>query len=102
MNKILSIKEFRELGLLQEVNRKFFHPLGLALAVELNYDGTESLKEIIDSRDDPEGFIFGDLTTERHVKYSENVQKMFKDKEQYRKNKFGFHVQPIGTKIEKE
>jgi len=26
-----NIKEFREMGLLAEVNRVFFHPLGLAL-----------------------------------------------------------------------
>jgi hypothetical protein len=33
LNKRMCIKEFRELGLLHEVNRLFFHPLGLALAL---------------------------------------------------------------------
>lgn len=31
--KRIDIKEFRELGFLQEANRQFFHPLGLALEV---------------------------------------------------------------------
>lgn len=31
--KRIDIKEFRAIGFLQEVNRQFFHPLGLALEV---------------------------------------------------------------------
>lgn len=42
-------------GYLQEVNRGFFHPLGLALAV--NEKGELS---VLDMRDDSEGFIFDD------------------------------------------
>jgi hypothetical protein len=55
----LDIAEFRELGFLQEANRLFFHPLGLALEVVVNDDGTEKLGGIWDYRDDPEGIIFG-------------------------------------------
>lgn len=61
----LDIHEFRQLGLLQEVNRRFFHPIGLALAVNSNKDGEpriiDSLAYIIDSRDDPEGFCFAGI-----------------------------------------
>lgn len=58
--KRIDIKEFREKGFLQEVNRQFFHPLGLALEVVINdEDGTESLGGIWDYRDDPEGVFFG-------------------------------------------
>lgn len=56
--KRMDIKEFREIGFLQEVNRCFLHPLGLALEVFQNEDGTESLGGIWDYRDDPEGMIF--------------------------------------------
>jgi hypothetical protein len=42
MNRI-SIKEFGEAGYLQEVNRKFFHPLGLALEIVVDDDGSERL-----------------------------------------------------------
>jgi len=57
--KRINIKEFREKGFLQEANRLFFHPLGLALEVEINDDGTEKLGGIWDYRDDPEGITFG-------------------------------------------
>ena len=57
--KRLSIKEFQDAGYLQEVNRLFFHPLGLALAIERDNETQEvRLSHIIDSRDDPEGFVF--------------------------------------------
>lgn len=55
----MPIKEFRETGFLQEVNRLFFHPRGLALEVMVEEDGTERLGGIWDYRDDPEGIVFG-------------------------------------------
>jgi hypothetical protein len=56
--KMMDIKEFREMGLLAEVNRTFFHPLGLALEITVEDDGTERLTGIWDSRDDLEGFLY--------------------------------------------
>lgn len=57
----LDLDEFRDLGFLQEVNRQFFHPLGLALEVETNSDGrVVGLGGIWDYRDDPEGIVYGD------------------------------------------
>lgn len=82
--KRIDISEFRELGFLQEANRQFFHPLGLALEVvqeeceRCGGDGiekypprdactecggvgfTERLGGIWDYRDDPEGMTFGE------------------------------------------
>lgn len=81
--KYISITEFRERGFLQEANRLFFHPLGLALEVVTerckfcdppgridggknhceHCDGvghTERLGGIWDYRDDPEGMTFGE------------------------------------------
>lgn len=58
-HKKMSTKEFRELGYLQELNRQFLHPLGLALEVVIDKDGSERFGEVWDSRDDPEGFIYG-------------------------------------------
>ena len=58
--KRIDIKEFREKGFLQEANRLFFHPLGLALEVIINEeDGSETLGGVWDYRDDPEGMFFG-------------------------------------------
>ena len=52
--KYISVKEFRELGLLQEINRQLLHPIGLALEGHLDTD----LFRIQDHRDDLEGVIY--------------------------------------------
>ena len=56
--KYIPIKEFRELGFLQEANRLFFHPHGLALEVVVAPDGGMSLGGVWDYREDPEGIVF--------------------------------------------
>jgi len=68
--KFIDIKEFRAKGFLQEANRLFFHPLGLALAVNIHEDGTETLDGIWDYRDDPEGMFFGqEMIREDRIKH---------------------------------
>lgn len=61
--QIIDPEEFRNEGFLQEVNRQFFHPLGLAMAVFTDYgldeDGCMAV-QIYDERDDPEGWFFGE------------------------------------------
>ena len=54
--KYLDAKTLREDGYLQEVNRMFFHPLGLAAEVNLE---TGEIK-IQDHRNDPEGVIYSE------------------------------------------
>jgi hypothetical protein len=63
--KRIDIAEFREKGYLQEVNRRFLHPLGLALEVVVQEDGSESLGGVWDYRDDPEGMYFDTIDSER-------------------------------------
>jgi len=60
MDRVMDLTEFREKGYLQEVNRRFFHPLGLALCIS-RPSGTEhpSVINIADSREDPEGVEYG-------------------------------------------
>ena len=41
--KFIDIKEFRELGFLQEINRQFLHPLGMALSVAVDTETGEEL-----------------------------------------------------------
>jgi hypothetical protein len=48
----LDVKEFRELGLLKEINRKFLRPRGLVLEVVYRTDGTEHFGTIWDFRDE--------------------------------------------------
>ena len=56
--KRIDIAEFREFGYLQELNRGFLHPHGLALEVIVDDDGTERLGGVWDYRDDAEGIRY--------------------------------------------
>ena len=86
----IDIKEFRELGLLQEVNRQFFHPLGLALEVVVDEDGGERLGGVWDSRDDPEGFTFDEVDQEKATR----VVQWQVAASRRRRERLGFVVQP--------
>jgi hypothetical protein len=60
MTKEMDLNKFLNDGYLQEVNRQFFHPLGLALAVEVNEEtGKVTGIPCIWEDDDPEGYQFG-------------------------------------------
>lgn len=59
MAEYMDLTEFVDDGFLQEANRQFFHPLGLALTVMREDDGTvSSIIGVQDARDDEEGFLF--------------------------------------------
>ena len=90
----MDLKEFIEKGYLQEANRRFFHPLGLALAVNKKEDGSYEFDSVWDSRDDPEGFVFGDFTDEDFEK-AEQVFREWDEKAKERQRVFGFTVQPL-------
>lgn len=74
--KQMDIDEFVEFGYLQEVNRRFFHPLGLALEAHKprHYDivtkkrladGEMEICGVCDQRSDPEGIIFDEVDPEK-------------------------------------
>lgn len=91
--KYMDIKEFREEGYLQELNRNFLHPLGLAIEVVILADGTERFGQVWDSRDDPEGIIFGAGVIEQAK--VDNVHKQMVEKTMQRLKGIGFVVQPV-------
>jgi hypothetical protein len=91
--KRIDITDFREQGFLQEVNRQFLHPLGLALEVVVEADGTERLGGVQDYRDDPEGCIFGDGVMDPQK--AENVDKLRAEKQPTRLESLGYVVQPL-------
>jgi len=63
--KYADISELRDLGVIQEINRQFLHPLGLALEVEIDdQTGEVHLGGVWDSRDDPEGIAYGTVAQE--------------------------------------
>jgi len=57
----LTVAEFRDAGFLQEANRLFFHPRGLALEVseQTDEDVVFFTGAVWDYRDDPEGVVYG-------------------------------------------
>lgn len=122
--KTINIKEFHDLGFLQEANRQFFHPLGLALEIVIDYpkDTTKEelekypkaidhpnaiykLNAVWDYREDPEGNIY-DLKNsnperiELFRKRAKYVHNLRKSKEKVRQKLFGFEfsIEPIPEK----
>lgn len=91
--KYMDIKEFRETGYLQELNRRFLHPLGLAMEVVIEDDGTERIGGIWDYRDDPEGILFGEDTIDR-VKAG-MIDQIIKQRVEPRQTRLGYWVQPV-------
>lgn len=98
--KRIDIKEFREKGYLQELNRNFLHPLGLALEVVIDTEGNEKLGGIWDYREDEEGIYYNlkESNEERIEKFLKNKEFVDSEKEKRynkRKDKLGFDIEPI-------
>lgn len=89
----MPVSVFRALGYLQEVNRLFLHPRGLALEVVIKEDGTEAFGGIWDYRDDPEGIIFVGAPPSAHQ--ARIVEAEYRRHAEYRSAMFGSPVQPI-------
>lgn len=87
----MDIREFRELGFLQEANRLFFHPRGLALEIVGEEDGTERLGGIWDYRDDPEGIVF---TESPDAEKAERVAEEYRRHAAARTELFGLNSGP--------
>lgn len=65
----MSVEEFQRLGYLLEVNRRFLHPLGLALEIGIDMQTNEvALVGIWDNRADPEGITYDELDAEDMAK----------------------------------
>jgi len=94
----MGINEFVQEGILQEVNRRLLHPMGLALEVTVESDGSMSLSGIWDYRDNPEGIIYNwtsDDDSERREAKAKNVERMLMEKEVFRQEQFGWTLQPL-------
>ena len=84
--KYLDPETFRNEGYLQEANRLFFHPLGLALEVN-----TETgVIKVWDYRDDPEGIRFEELDRRK----SDRVRFLAEERAEARREALGYWVQP--------
>lgn len=88
-------EEFRQLGILQEVNRQFFHPIGLALAVGIDDSGKAvAIAGVLDNRGDPEGFIydFGD-GEEEALRKAKRFAAMQQEAHERRRERLGYVIQ---------
>lgn len=92
--KYINPRELRDTGILQEVNRVFFHPLGLALTIHLDDIGGDCVVGVQDAREDPEGFNFSDDDPPEQAKM-ESVQKLLESKIDARLKTLGYVVQPV-------
>jgi hypothetical protein len=91
--KHMDIAEFRSKGYLQELNRRFLHPLGLALEVVIEEDGSERLGGIWDYRDDPEGIWYaGEADAEK----AERITGLLAERAPAREDALGFFIEPVG------
>ena len=96
----INIEEFRTKGYLQELNRQFLHPLGLALEISIDENGEETLGNIWDYRDDLEGIYYGlsDSSKTRIDTFktkSEFIENELALRNKYRQNVLGFDIEPI-------
>ena len=94
--KRIDIREFREVGYLQEVNRRFLHPLGLALEVVVEDDGTERLGGVWDYRDDIEGIHFAGECADLDEK-AKRVRALEEKRIPARVEALGYFVQPYSA-----
>lgn len=74
----MNLTDFVQYGFLQELNRQFLHPLGMALEVIMEDDGynVKSLGKIWDYRQDPEGIFFADAALSKDkIQYVNSLKK---------------------------
>lgn len=97
----MSVKEFREKGYLQELNRLFLHPLGLALEIIIDQsNGHEKFGQIWDYQNDPEGLTYGagfvsDRAAHKKAMY---VSAQRKARAKSREKALGFVIQQFDLK----
>lgn len=90
----MAISEFVDEGYLQEVNRRFFHPLGLALEVIVNDSGKPiALGGVWDYRNDPEGLLFDEKMIDPHK--ARRVELIETTRRSGRFSRVGFWIQPV-------
>lgn len=89
----MDLREFRDEGYLQEVNRQFFHPLGLRLGIaQSGTNGDSGQLWLGDDRDDPEGVRFEGVDL---APKAENVERLKAARLGPRVDALGYWVQPV-------
>lgn len=87
----MTVQEFRDKGFLQELNRRFLHPAGMALSVIVDDETGEvsGFGPIWDYRDDPVGLTCPEFSRSRTLEY----QRLVTEKAAAREQKIGRVIQ---------
>jgi len=91
----MDIKEFVDNGLLQELNRTFLHPLGLALEVGQRPDGVWDLVGVVDERANTGGLIYTGQVREDAFRKANKATLLREFKSVSRKDKYSYDIQPL-------
>jgi hypothetical protein len=94
----MELKEFLDKGLLLELNRLFLHPLGLAIAFNIDKEtGDITFGSIWDYRNDPEGLLIckKDLAKESTKRKHILAKNFIKKQHKKRLKNLGFIIQEI-------
>jgi len=96
----MDVEEFLNEGYLHEVNRRFFHPLGLALVIRCETDdetgeptGPWEVAGIWGARHVPEGICFSDDTLEPDK--AQRISDIEDARRDARVERLGYWVQPV-------
>jgi hypothetical protein len=93
----MDVHEFAAEGYLQEINRRFLHPLGLAIEVGYTTDGVAWFDRIWDYRDDPEGLRFVTVDYQK----ASNVVDLWAQRQDARVEALGYMIQPVNEEAER-
>lgn len=78
----MPVRDFIDLGYLQEVNRRLLHPAGLAMALHAPSDEltNQTVLQIWDCRSDPEGMLFapGEISPLKVHSVDQEIMRHFK------------------------
>jgi hypothetical protein len=100
-NKLVPAADLCDDGHLQEVNRLFFHPRGMALMTweqDEGSPGSSGVVGVLDYRHDPEGVYFLEVSREKHRKDAA----LLKSKASTRVGNLGYVRQPVPAETSPE
>ena len=92
--EMMPVDDFVNMGLLQEVNRIFFHPRGLAMAIGVTEEGEHVIMGVRDHRDSGVGVIFNPTSPVDIDKYK-SAEELLINRQNARQEKFGWTVEPL-------
>jgi len=97
----MSMKEFVEGGYLQEVNRQFFHGLGLAMDVKKTGDKYE-FSGLWDFREIKGGILFGEdvIKDKRFIEKTNNIKNIQRENNSLRKQAYNEVRQTVPKTVE--